>query len=37
MDYFLLLHFNSKPLYVKSRLASNHQEDQLYIISSQST
>ena len=31
MDYFLLIHFNSKPLHVSSRLAAHHQEDQLCI------
>jgi len=28
MHYFLLIYFNSKPLYVSSRLAAHHQEDQ---------
>ena len=31
MHYFLLIYFNNKPLYVSSRIAAHHQEDQLCI------
>jgi hypothetical protein len=31
MYYFLLIYLNNKPLYVSSRLAAHHQEDQLCI------
>jgi hypothetical protein len=29
MHHFLLIYFNNKPLYVSSRLAAHHQEDQV--------
>jgi hypothetical protein len=31
MHYFLLIYFINKPLYVSSRLADHHEEDQLCI------
>jgi len=31
MHYLLLIYFNNKPLRVSSRLATHHQEDQIYI------